>query len=130
MCTGPIEVACNCLQTALQVLWGALRYRPDAGLAQRATPGRRKQSVADCFVRSRQYFEGFRIRDVQDIMAREQRLLGEDVAQFLSRLESQPVPPAAAMALTMQQLVDTTFPVRNHCQAPSGIRRAEVWLPF
>jgi hypothetical protein len=48
----------------------------------------------------------------QDIMAREQRLLGEDVAQFLSRLESQPVPPAAAMGLTMQQLVDTTFPVR------------------
>lgn len=47
----------------------------------------------------------------QDIMAREQRLLGEDIAQFLSRLESQPVPPAAAMALTMQQLVDTTFPV-------------------
>jgi hypothetical protein len=45
-------------------------------------------------------------------MAREQRLLGEDVAQFLSRLESQPVPPAAAMGLTMQQLVDTTFPVR------------------
>ena len=44
-------------------------------------------------------------------MAREQRLLGEDVAQFLSRLESQPVPPAAAMGLTMQQLVDTTFPV-------------------
>ncbi len=44
-------------------------------------------------------------------MAREQRLLGEDVAQFLSRLESQPVPAAAAMALTMQQLVDSTFPV-------------------
>jgi hypothetical protein len=44
-------------------------------------------------------------------MAREQQLLGEDVAQFLSRLESQRVPLAAAMALTMQQLVDTTFPV-------------------
>lgn len=52
-------------------------------------------------------------------MAREQRLLGEDVAQFLSRLESRPVPAAAAMALTMQQLADSTFPVSGtpdlHC---------------
>lgn len=68
-------------------------------------------------------------------MAREQRLLGEDVAQFLSRLESQPVPPAAAMGLTMQQLVDTTFPVRRSVKlqsmqsfAGAAASSCNIWL--
>lgn len=52
-------------------------------------------------------------------MAREQRLLGEDLAEFMSRLEGHPTPAASAMALTMQQHVESTFPVRT---GGSGIR--------
>ena len=47
----------------------------------------------------------------QDIMAREQQMLVEELGQFLSRLEGHPVSTADAMALTIQQLMDTAFPV-------------------
>lgn len=49
---------------------------------------------------------------VQDIMAREQQMLGEDLGHFLTRLEGRPVSTDDAMALTLQHVMDSTFPVR------------------
>lgn len=50
---------------------------------------------------------------VQDIMAREQQMLGEDLGHFLTRLEGRPVSTDNAMAFTLQHVMDSTFPVRR-----------------
>lgn len=49
-------------------------------------------------------------------MAKEQEMLVEELAQFLSRLEGHPVTTTDAMRLTTQQLLESIFPVR--CAAP------------
>ena len=51
-------------------------------------------------------------RAPQEIMDKEQAMLLEELALFQSRLEGRPISTEEAMRLTIEQLVDSLFPVR------------------
>ena len=55
----------------------------------------------------------------QEIMDKEQAMLLEELALFQSRLEGRPISTEEAMRLTIEQLVDSLFPVRRQPHHPN-----------